>query len=77
MASQRTPQQSLGGHEVVERQSVDGGVDQHLALAFHPLHRLKLGPAPPTRLGTVQRGAAERAAFHRSRLQIVQQILKL
>ena len=38
---------------------------------------LKLGPAPAARLSAVQRGAAERTAFHRSGLEIEQQILQL
>jgi hypothetical protein len=64
MNSQRTPQQLLSGYDIVERQSVDGRAEQRLTLAFHPFHRLKLGSAPATRLGTVQRGAAKRTAFH-------------
>src|SRR5271166_6963144 len=67
--SQRTPQQSPRGHDIVERQTVDGRVDQHLTLVFHPFHRLKLGTAPTTRLDAVQRGAAERTALHRSGLE--------
>jgi hypothetical protein len=75
--SQRAPQQPLGSHDIVEAQTVGGRVDQHLALAFHPYDRPKLGPAPATRLGAVQRGAAERTALNPSGLEIEQQILQL
>jgi hypothetical protein len=53
MCCQRTPQQSPSGHDIVERQTVGGRIDQCLGLTFRPFDRLKVGPAPTTRLDAV------------------------
>jgi hypothetical protein len=72
MESQRAPQKPPGGRHIVERQAMNGRLEQSPALAFHPFHRLKLGPAPTARVGAVEHGAAEGTAIHRSRLEIEQ-----
>jgi len=70
MQHQRALQQARGGCCIVVHQVVDGGADQRLALAFHPLHRAQFGPTPAAGAGTMQHGAAKRTAFHGSRLKI-------
>jgi len=68
MERQRTPKQRLRDVGVIERQAMHGRFDQGLAFTFHLLRQLKLGPAPPARLSTVEASAAQRTAIHRSRL---------
>ena len=46
-------------------------------LGFETDDRAQLGPAAAAGVGAVERGAADRAAFHRSGLQIEDQILQL
>jgi hypothetical protein len=70
MQSQRTLEQLARGRSIVERQTVDGGVEQRMALTFHAVHRPEFGPAPTARVGAIECGAAERTAIHRSGLEI-------
>src|SRR5271165_3370093 len=77
MKRTRAPYQAPGGHGIGKGQMVHSRVEQRLCLAFHPLHRPKLGSAPTARVGTIERGATERTTIHRSGLEIEQQILKL
>jgi len=70
MERQCTPQQMLGYLGIIESQMVDGRAHQYLAVAFHPLGRPELGPAPTACVSATEFGAAERTALHRSRLKV-------
>jgi len=60
MQSQLMPEQVARGRSIVERQTVDGRVEQRLALTFHPLHRPEFGPALTARVGAIAAGCARR-----------------
>ena len=52
------PEQVARGRSIVERQTVDGRVEQRLALTFHALHRPEFGPALTERVGAIAAGCA-------------------
>jgi hypothetical protein len=64
MQRQRASQHVRGEDPVVVHSVVDGCADKGLAIAFDPLCCPQFGPAPATRIGTMQHGTAERTTIH-------------